>query len=394
MQIIAASIEKAADVFLHSGYLSAYPSEPISLDPNAYGGTEILRLDFAEALRLKSEAISGSGSTGNDWCASLLAPFSDSTFDLLVVGLSFFMAMGACYLLRTSFLTWASVLAGRARWAVALASLGVITCGVGTGSSKVDVEVSIGPEVIDSSGIGLGMPAIRPWEGVPIQEYADPGSATVAIMNGLLADAVVNAPAGSHDWFKAINASESGAGLGAFFSEVGLPTKKPTAGEAYALLSFGRDGWGREFRMERGNWKTDEPEYWITSAGPDGEFDSADDIVLGVNRCSDRMWAGDTLAQSHAGGVNDMRWGFWIRKSGGSHVLLFHRWTGSKFVYSSKALAETLTGSALFDGMGVEELPPEGQALAAAAWDSFDTPEDERLVLQVFAPGTKGGGEW
>jgi hypothetical protein len=430
MQIIAASIEKAADVFLHAGYTSAYPSQPHALDPAAYGGVELLRIDVAEALRLKAEAVGASVQAHTEGMSVALSTWDSDWRGALLLVAAFFLALGACYVARGAVTGRLALVKPRARWAVALVALLGLTCSVGPDSptgSQDDVFVAgenvlmaeadgvaatdyaesepdasegedgvTDPGTIDPGGTdpgsgdavkdidaGSDLPAVKPWEGVTVQEYLDPELATRAILNGLLVDALANAP---YEVISQVSSSlgQGGNGLYRLASEIGFPKKELTPGEAYALQTFGLDGWGREFRLLH---KVASQYKWvITSAGADGDFETPDDIETTVKLCSDELWAGCCETDQMLGNVNDMRWGFWVRIFDGSPVVLFHRWTGSKFVYNSLATAKELTGGTLYDVLVTQALLPEGQTLAAEAWDSFASPEEDRLILQVFEP--------
>jgi len=61
--------------------------------------------------------------------------------------------------------------------------------------------------------------------------------------------------------------------MAAIQDHVALPVLDPTEGQEYALQAYGWDGWARSF-----DFAPDNMEYVVTSAGPDGDLDTDDDI--------------------------------------------------------------------------------------------------------------------
>lgn len=66
--------------------------------------------------------------------------------------------------------------------------------------------------------------------------------------------------------------------LAEIYFEVAFPVlpSQYTPGMAYAVRTYGRDGWGREFAFESLVMER----YRVTSAGPDGKFGTVDDLVF------------------------------------------------------------------------------------------------------------------
>jgi len=333
MKILAGSIVEATTSFLHAGYISAYPRP---LDPYQYPigqASPSLQLDLTEALRLKGEALAGAAGAGDSGgaVAAYLSALSEHT--AVLVGLCcFVVALAAGYLLG-------SRSKGRRSAGPVLAAASVL-CVLG---AACDDELE-------------PLPTHPPWEGVTLQEYEHPELATQALLYGIIADGIVNVG-------QPIDI------LPNIQNEVGLPKGKLTSGEAYALQTYGIDGWGRELRLTRPAENT----WTVTSAGADGSFDTDDDLSLSVSQCNDEDW-------------DSQRRAFFITKNGAEHAVAFHRWTGELFEYRNGGLAEGITGSVLFDVFTQADLDADQKAAAvAAAYDEVAAGLDhEPLILQVF----------
>jgi hypothetical protein len=341
MQILAASVDmpaaagKAADAFLHAGYISAYPRP---LWSHAYGnGTTVVQLDMVDALRLKGETIAAAV-TGGDGTLAAAATANWEWAGTLAVAAGFFGFVGLLYLLQERFTILKQGWRVAAVAGLALASFALTTC------------------------FEDPLPSKPPWEETQLQEYENPEMATKAILYGIVADGVQNV-------------GESISSLANIQNEVGLPTATPTEGMAYALSTYGIDGWGREFRLEK-----ETGAYDVRSAGPDGEFDNADDLGIKVSQCDDESWDQERLA-------------WFLRRDGDKLNVFFHRWSGGHFEYNNEADAVEATGSKLFDLFTQDQLgdaDDESRLTAAtAAFDGFAAAGDhEPIVLQVFSFGT------
>jgi hypothetical protein len=155
------------------------------------------------------------------------------------------------------------------------------------------------------------------WQGEPVQEYADPGQATRVILYGVIADGL----AGSA--FK-VNS------LSAIQKEVGFPVKpaEMTPGMAYALKTYGRDGWGREFQINSRRK--------VSSAGADGKHGTSDDITLTIRQPIESEW--ENLVS-----------GIYLKVSEKESAVFVHRVADSNFKYAYKYAARKATGTDLYD---------------------------------------------
>ena len=159
-------------------------------------------------------------------------------------------------------------------------------------------------------------------------------------------------------------------------NEVGLPTNAPTEGEAYALQTYGIDGWGNELRLaiieNPDPYGASQEAYEVTSAGADGVLDTEDDLSVVVAPTND----------------SDFDYGqraWFVTEREGVHYVFFHRWSGSLFEYNHEELAAALTGSALFDVFPLEDFSPSLRPTVAAAFDDIAAgAEHTPLVLEVY----------
>jgi hypothetical protein len=217
------------------------------------------------------------------------------------------------------------------------------------------------------AGIGLAgitcneeeLPTEVPWKNAEVQQYKNPAMATQGLLHGIIADGI-------------INVGSPIAELANIQAEVGLPTNSPTAGQAYALKTFGLDGWGQEFRLT----KQADGKYEVRSGGADGTFDNADDLSIEVNQTSNSDWDSD-------------RYAFFVRKVGGKTNLFYHRWSGDHFEYHNEELAQTATGTKLFDLFTQETLeqrPEQWLAPVEACYNEFAATQ-EPLVMILLGPG-------
>jgi hypothetical protein len=337
MEILGASTVQAAETFLHPGYISAYPRTlyPEMGYPIQHSDPTV-QLDMAEALRLQNETLASAASTG-DGSVWNHAFASLSAWPTVVVAAAAFFGLLALYVVMKD--RWRWRWPGRLKTGFTLAPLLAVAMMVGT----------CGPEPL---------PNQKPWEGVPLQQYANPDQATLAIMHGIIADAI-------------INVGQPIENLANIQNEVGLPIANPTEGMAYALLTYGVDGWGREFELSRSG-----DQYTVTSAGPDGQFGNGDDLSMTVSQTSNSDW--------------DMqRYAFFTREVSGQRYIYFHRWTGDHFKYIDQDLALSHTDTKLFDVFAHQDLTTDAQTAADTAWDQATSGVTHTpLILQVFHPTT------
>lgn len=327
MKILAASIAQVAERFLHPGYISANPR---ALDTYAYpDGSPTLQLDLAEALRLDGEALAsaapGSGAETASAAVATAGPWPSPLWGVVAAAL----ALAIWYLLRDPH---------RRRWRAIAPGGALLAAVLAVGACSDDPEP---------------LPTHPPWEGVSLRDYANPEQATLALMHGIIADAVANVG-------QPIDI------LPNIQNEVGLPTRQLTEGQAYALQTYGIDGWGQEFRLSA------QPAYQVTSAGPDGIFDNDDDLTMIVGQYDDENWDMSSRA-------------WFIAEHEGQQVLLFHRWTGELFRYADQPLAEAVTGGGLFDALSMAALEADQQMSVSGAYQAAATGVDHPpLVLQIF----------
>jgi len=338
MQILAASVDLAAtalreggELFLHAGYVSAYPRTfHWDMSELAAGHAPALQLDVADALRLEGEALGGAGDPGA--AAAAVTGSGGGPPELLVTVAASFAVLALLYLVRDR-LTGSRRVAGLAAALLAAVALPFFACG---------------PDPL---------PSRPPWEGVTLRAYQHPEDATRVLLYGVIADGITNIRQPIDD-------------LANIQDEVGLPTATPTEGEAYALRTYGIDGWGRPFRLGTREHEYRGTLYVVTSAGADGAFDTADDLAATVDRCDNGDW-------------DQSRWAFFYRRDGGELVALFHRWPGKLFEYTDEERARALTGGDLFD----VSVPPAwvDTTRQAAAYDQLAAAGDhEPLLLETY----------
>jgi hypothetical protein len=324
MKILASALVDAVKSYLHVGYVSSAPRpiEPEEIYGPGSGGEVSMQLDMVEALRLQGEAAAAAAMPdGGATIASAAASGSVSMLGAAAAATA--GAAGFAMLHRR--------LGLRPRMAMAAGALaGLITAGQ---LSCIEPEDDFDQEAYEKS-----LPA--PWEDVELRAYADPEAATNAILHGIICSGIkgVDFPVRR---------------LRHIQLEVGLPTNDPTEGMAYALQTYGYDGWGREldFRVDQrqaSGWTY--RDHYVTSAGADGELRTEDDIVLEVGVATED--ADDGEPGKRGCGT------FLRRDADGSLVSLFHRVRGDYFLYNHEDEAEALTGGDLFDMFTEADLSP------------------------------------
>jgi len=401
MKIIASSVLETADSFLHAGYISAYarPLDSMRTPYSSYSaywtssgdagagqapGQPQLTLDVAEALRLEGETLTHEAAVApSPTSAATIGAFPNAFFTTGAVAF-FVVALGLAYAAK------------QLRWRRPLQALpSLVAC----------VLIGAGALAYVLLGAGTAAPyaelppptASPPWEGAQTRAYADPEQATLALLHGVIADALVSVP----------GPVES---LVQLQEEVGLPAQELTEGERYALQTYGLDGWGRPFRLTshgmdnlaqwyesfrgyRGkSYRAEaapgihaEARYVVTSAGPDGVFDNADDLKVAVKAPTEYNW-------------DECRHAFFLRKEGEAYVVLFHRWSGELFAYVDKDRAALLSGSDLYDAFpltdDMRDRVNDLERVSESVRRAYDAVAAERpyrpLVLQVYARPKEG----
>ncbi len=292
MKILASSLARAVETFLHAGYISAHPRP---YHGRFLGGSEIkVEVDVVQALRLEGETITGALSVPDG----------------------------------------AAVAAGTWGWEVVVAAAGVAgAVGLLTLARRRLAGV---PTLLGKAGpvfVALIALALAGWSKGPAPPkkapgYADPQMATRVLLHGIVADALAHAP---HYKVRSLKQMRR---------HVSLPARKLTRGMKHALKSFTRDGWGRPFQLTGSRGKG---AYLVRSAGKDGVFKTADDLTRRVLTLRDRNW--DRYIRT-----------IYLRKADKRYVFLYHRWRGKLFKYRDKDGARRLTGTTRYDLLPVRTL--------------------------------------
>jgi hypothetical protein len=308
MQILASSGGQVLQFFAHAGYISAYPR---ALREYALPREAVDRVvDVAETLRLKGEVLgtlvpqTGLLETPGIW------PW--------VASGAMALALGAVVLVAMRYGEHLQAMWRRAR-----------------GSTVLLAGVFLFAVTLVSRAWGVGQ--ADPWEDVERRSYLYPERATWVILQGLVEPAIEN------------NNGEVSS-LGQLKDRIGLPTTRLTEGEAYAVRTYGLDGWGNRFRLKK--FRGDHldgyrsaPSYRLTSAGKDGRFGTADDLTSWTQSLSDDDWD-----------YSGRRKVLFMRRQGRDTYLFFHRWWGELFRFKNRRLAEKMTGSDLYDLWRVEDM--------------------------------------
>ncbi len=340
MQIFAGSVRQAADTFLHAGYISAQPSSMAMEYPPFQDTTDTgFAVSVDAAFRLSETA--GADAAMSGWLG-----LGGGLGAAVVPALAVVSAVAAFVLLLRMARTHTP-----ARAAVALALTGALS--VGTLGACVGV----------------------PWDDVEPEDFDDPTVATVVLMYSVVKEALL------------IHHSDQGSAssIAALEEFVALPVAEPSDGVAYALATYGRDGWANELELEK---KSDQV-YLVSSGGEDGSVDGAGDLsaevdvedVYGPNRTYYLKQDGDDLwlyirAMPEAWGSNELD-----GVSGEAGYAFDDQF------YAVPVDAEYLAESELSHG-SFEEGEQDWPAIVAAIeafYAGFVTVEDpEPLVVQIF----------
>lgn len=229
MKIFATSLTEAADTFLHAGYISAAPSPtdilgeyPTLWDTANTGYAVSLEtaLQLADTTGGEAMTVATAGGPGIGPWAALL-------------GVAAAAALG-----------WAA-----ARW-------------WGPARRRMALpRAAVGPPAL--LAVLLAGACLAPWHDLEPRDYVDPEAATRVILGAIVRDALmVKAQSGPLP-----------AGLAGLQGKVALPGGLDSDGVAYALQSYGWDGWARDIEYAKGSTTT------LTSAGADGEMGTSDDLT-------------------------------------------------------------------------------------------------------------------
>jgi|GEM_PF-6815920 len=331
MEIFAASTENAAESFLHVGYVSAYPRDAKSLDFQIWfcededgklipQDENIETIDVAQALTLtdstENETLSATIPMPNDWSAD--TGFLAKEYILTIIGTSCLFAVVA--------LVYLSRYAKRCKTKLASNAL-TLFCGLSI-TATAGLAASFGifyyydfdhhSETLPTNLQANELPP--PWEKLAVKSYADPEAATRVILYGIIGEAISNSRFLVTD-------------LTAIQGEVGLPTKSLSTGMTYALCTYGRDGWGRDFQLETVDRYG---HYRVSSAGPDGQHGTEDDIELKIPRRTWYDW------EHRVSGV-------YMTKIDDLESIFVHRCTHRNFLFRDQEKAIEETGGPLYD---------------------------------------------
>ncbi len=228
MKIFGASLTDAADTYLHAGYISAAPQP-----------TDIL----GEYPTLWDTANTGYAVS----VESALRLADSSAGEAMTVAAAGGPGIGS----------WAALLgvaaAGAVGWSLA-------DRWTPDGWRPAVVRAAVGPPAL--LAVLLAGACLAPWHDLDPRDYADPEAATKVILGAVVRDALMVK-------------GQSGplpTGLAGLQDHVALPGALESDGVAYALQSYGWDGWARDIEYDRGSTTT------LTSAGADGETGTADDL--------------------------------------------------------------------------------------------------------------------
>jgi hypothetical protein len=351
MEILNASLRDMADTFLHPGYMSAYVevTAPVAMTAAVVPVDKepVLQDDMAKALLLTEslrDPVGVAPAPAQQQGASPTFPWVG--FVVLVVALltAERLARRARPLRRAPRLLSA---------VTALALVVVGACGQGSTPETIAPEKPPADQARDGPT----------HEDKHFAPYEDPRQATIAILNGIVADAL------------ACSRARDITSLADVSRQVGLPFTNKTGGMRYAIANFADDGWGRPFRF-RAEAKT---RFEVTSAGDDAVFDTTDDITLNVTKPGQYDWPSKLRA-------------FYLRRERSDVGVSFHRCgpEGTRRIHIQPT-ARGLIGDALYGVIPEQEFPAAKQsAIRTRLGNVKDGIERDALVLLVFDPKHMG----
>lgn len=349
MEILAGSLNVEAGSFLHAGYLSAAPRTYERHGSYVLAKSKFKLIDVKKSVELKKSVEQAPPATAAEMVSRPLQPaMMVSDVFTLSIAFFFFAYLISFYYRRVRKLATP----GWRPWLFASVPILVFAC----------IQYWAVP-AYESFSLNRLPP---PWNGVPIQEYQDPQAATDAILHALIANALVGVR-----W--------DVENLAAIQNEVAFPViaAEYTNGMKYAQKTYGRDGWGRKFSFQQ----LEKHQYRVASAGPDGQFDTKDDMVLVVS-------APTSSWEQSLGGV-------YYRVAEGHEVVLIHEVGHALFRSAHGDDARKLTDTDLFDVFRLDELSrrwrgsEKSESSILAALKSQHKPEaverkdDELLFVQL-----------
>lgn len=309
MKVFAESLDEYVDDFLHAGYTSAYPRTFEMGAEHSFMEEDVqfTTYDVGESLALASPESAPASPSAEvvQPAASPLQPGRVALQDLLPFGMVvvFFLILAGLYQLKVRKGT---------------SNRKLLLCLAAPFCTILALICLIEPAA--QAAVRNNLKA--PWEGVAVQQYKDPKAATETILYGLID------PALSSCDFKPRT-------LAALQGDVVWPlkSKDQTPGMKYAASTYGRDGWGREFRLQR-----NEKYYVVTSAGPDGVFDNTDDLVHKVLLKAKYGWEGKIRS-------------LYVRHADKKSLLIVRKQSDRLFESSDARTARQLTGTNHFDAL-------------------------------------------
>lgn len=321
MELVAGSLNVEVDEYLHAGYISAYPRtfEDGGAYKLQYAKTNLI--DVKSALRLEDAGGQATPQTTAEVSVrpTPLAPaFMASDGFLLTTLFFFFASLIGLYYHRIRAVDGPR--RGWRPWLLAVTPLVVVV--VASCAYQVHEDVH---QVVEEHELNSLPP---PWTDVAVRDYENPEAATQAILHGLVANSLPGSP---------VNVRQ----LAAIQHEVAfpVPAEQYTLGMSYAQKTYGRDGWGREFKFE----PLAEGRYRVASAGADGSHGTSDDIIFATPPKDTDYW------EPLVNGV------YMRRMSGDTYACFIHRITHSKFLWMDSATARDLTGTELFDTFNLDD---------------------------------------
>lgn len=334
MQILGASLNVSVREFLHAGYLSCYPRTYVQQGVSLLESQSANVIDVRQALQLKNAKRETEQAEGTRTVEAALPgqglPAAVLASDGFAIAILFFFF--AC--LISVYRRRAPSIAGSTRrfWLLG----GVLTIVIAVVLYVVfPIDRAVFP--LDHTLHLSTLPG--PWEGIPIEQYEDPMAASEAILHTLVIPALAGCPVPAQS-------------LAAIQYEVRfpLPTDRCTPGMLYAQRTYGRDGWGRDFRFET---SPDVRRYRLTSAGADGVTGTSDDIIVTWDEWEDSR---------HKASWESLLNGVYVSQAEGEPAVIIHRVADTLFRQAHAADARQLTGTHLFDAFSFAEMFPVRQS--------------------------------
>jgi hypothetical protein len=373
MQILAGSLNVEVREFLHAGYISAYPRTFSTVGLYAHYEAKGKVIVVTEALELKPAgapptATPSETAVETPAAVTPLPPASMATDGFQLTVLFFFFAfLFSLYYRRLRKIPRP----GWRPWVFAgvplLAVVGVVQWVVPAYTEyranhlpppweEAELDGAKWPSAETASrtaALAAAVPGRR--------EYRDPQAATEAILQTLIIPALAGCG------FRVEH-------LAAIQEEVAfpIPIEAHTPGMAYAVRTYGLDGWGRPFTFQ---WLPNQPDrdYRVASAGADGVLGSADDVV----------WQ----SQSPRGDWEPRVNGMFVRAVQGDRQCFIHRVRDHHFRFAHAQEARAATSTGLFDMFPFKELA------GSAETEQSRSPILAALKPHLAADAAPAGGE-